>query len=121
MDDRLKALLLCRGTVGRATYARAGTALIALKYVLDGLLAAAFHRSWGYVDYWSPSSFAVGDLPAADRWFFVALLALALPFAVAGLSLTVRRLRHAALPLWLVVVFFVPFVNLVFFAPPASY
>src|SRR5436190_1608039 len=110
MRDRLKALLLCQGTVDRTTYATVGLALIALKYGLDNLLASAFDRSWGYADYWSPSSFAVGDLPTGDRWFFVALLALAVPFAIAGLSLTVRRLRHAGLALWLVVLFFAPVV-----------
>src|SRR5215213_5760453 len=86
MRDRLKALLLCQGTVDRPTYAGVGLLLIAVKYGLDKLLAAAFHRSWGYVDYWSPSKFAVGDLPAGDRRFFVALLLLAIPFAIAGLS-----------------------------------
>ena len=125
MRDRLKALLLCQGTVDRATYAVAGLVLIALKYALDNLLAAAFDRRWSYADYWSPSAYAVGDLPTGERWFFVALLALAIPFAVAGLSLTVRRLRHAGLALWLVVLFFVPVVNLLFFvvlalAPPRT-
>ncbi len=123
MSERLKALLFCQGTVAQGAYAAIGVALIALKYALDNLLAAAFHRDWGYADYWSPSAYAVGDLPASDRWFFVALLVLALPFAIAGLSLTVRRLRDAAMPLWLVVLFFVPVVNLLFFvvlalAPP---
>jgi uncharacterized membrane protein YhaH (DUF805 family) len=125
MRARLNALLLCQGTVDRTTYACAGIALIALKYGIDKLLAAAFDRSWGYGDYWSPSAFAVTDLPAGDRGFFVALALLSLPFAVAGLSLTVRRLRDAGLPLWLVVLFFAPVVNLLFFvvlalAPPRT-
>src|SRR5439155_3515396 len=47
----------------------------------------------------------------------------ALPFIWVGLALTVRRLRDAGLPLGLVLLFFVPFVNLVVFlilsvAPP---
>ncbi len=116
MRERLKALLMCRGTVGRGVYAWVGLVLIALKYGLDTLLASAFDREWGYADYWSPSSFAVGDLPSGDRAFFVALVALAVPFAITGLSLTVRRLRDAGLPLWLTVLFFVPVVNLLFFA-----
>ena len=40
---------------------------------------------------------------------------MSLPFLLVGLSLTVRRLRDAGLPLWLLPLFFVPVVNLVFF------
>jgi len=107
---------LCRGTIGRGRFAAIGCALIAMKYGLDQALAAAFDRTWSYTDYWSPSAYSLENLPASERAFFLALALLALPFAIAGLSLTVRRLRDARLPLALVVLFFVPVVNLVFFA-----
>jgi uncharacterized membrane protein YhaH (DUF805 family) len=120
-----QVMVLFRGTVGRGRFAAIGSALIALKYGLDSVLAAAFDRSWSYTDYWSPSAYSVERLPPAERWFFLALVLLALPFAIAGLSLTVRRLRDTRLPLALVVLFFVPIVNLLFFAtlcllPPAA-
>ena len=89
--------------------------LVVTKYGLDRALAATFHRSWGYLDYWVPSSYALDELPHGQRWFFFSLLALSVPFAVVGLVLTTRRLRDAGLPLWLAFLFFVPVVNLVFF------
>lgn len=92
-----------------------GTVLVLVKFGLDRLLAAAFDRRWGYADYWSPSAYAFDDLPRAQWGFYAALAGLALPFALVGLSLTLRRLRDACLPPWLVVLFFVPVVNLVFF------
>lgn len=53
-----------------------------------------------------------------------ALLALSLPFMWLGVAHTVRRLRDCQQPLWLSTLFFVPFVNLIFFPflccwPPA--
>jgi len=103
------------GTLGRAPYAAVGTAMVLVKFGLDRLLAAAFDRRWGYADYWSPSAYAFDDLPRAQWAFYAALAGLALPFALVGLSLTLRRLRDGGLPPWLVVLFFVPVVNLVFF------
>ena len=47
--------------------------------------------------------------------FYATLLATALPFIWLGVVLTVRRLRDANLPLWLVLLFFLPFINLLFF------
>ncbi len=115
--------LTWQGTIGGRAYATAGAVLIAVKYGLDRALAAAFDREWSYADYWSPSAYAIQDVPTGERGFFVALLALAIPFALLGLSLTIRRLRDAGLPIALVALFFVPVVNLVFFvvlslAPP---
>jgi Na+(H+)/acetate symporter ActP len=44
------------------------------------------------------------------------MLALALPFIWVGVVLTLRRLRAVRLPLWLIAVFFLPVINLAFFA-----
>ena len=52
-----------RGTVGRGPYAAVGVSLVAVKYVLDRLLAAAFDRTWTYLYYWSPSAYAIDALP----------------------------------------------------------
>src|SRR4051812_5825028 len=48
--------------------------------------------------------------------FSCVMFALALPFIWCGVALTLKRLRSAALPLVLVWLFFVPYLNLLFFA-----
>jgi hypothetical protein len=58
----------------------------------------------------------VMSLNPANAMFYVVLLMIAIPFIWVGVVLTLRRLRDAQLPLWLVMLFFVPFLNLVFFA-----
>jgi hypothetical protein len=104
-----------RGTISRGRYALFGGVLLGLKHNLDRVLAAVYDRSWNFLDYWVPSSLAVDELPADERRFFAAMLVLAVPFLWIGLLLTVRRLRDAGLPLWLVTLFFVPVVNVLFF------
>ncbi len=72
---------------------------------------------------WSPLSYAItgeiGGLFALDRddqFLYATMLALALPFLVVGLVLTVRRLRDAGWPIWLAAIFFAPMpINVVFF------
>ncbi len=72
------------GRVDRLPYALAGTVLAALKYGLDRALAALFDRSWTILDYWTPSAYALDKLPRRELAFFVALVALALPSALAA-------------------------------------
>ena len=103
------------GPLRRGHYAAAGTVLTVLKYALDRLLAAAFGRSWGWLDYWSPGAFPIDGVPRAELPFYLALVALAAPFLALGLWLTARRLRDAGLSLWLLVLFFVPVVNVLLF------
>jgi uncharacterized membrane protein YhaH (DUF805 family) len=112
---RLRSLLTWHGRIGRAAYAAVGTTLVVVKYGLDRLVADAFGRDWDYFDYWTPSSYALRDLPRGQWSFFAALLGLSLPFLAVGLALTSRRLRDVGLPLWLLALFFVPVVNLFFF------
>src|SRR5262245_18458145 len=42
------------------------------------------------------------------------MIVLSLPFVWIGLSMTLRRLRSAAMPLWLGFLFFIPVLNIVF-------
>ena len=112
---------LCRwdGTVDRAAYLLIGVIGFALKHNLDRLVATfIFHRPWGIFNYWIPLTKAVRitSLPRKDAAFLASLLALALPFIWVGVVLTLRRLRAVRLPLWLIAVFFLPVVNLAFFA-----
>jgi hypothetical protein len=106
------------GMVDRAPYAIAGVVGFAIKHNLDRLVAWWFGRPWGIFNYWVPPATLLSfrTLPAGDKRFLAALLVLALPFIAAGVVLTLRRLRAIGLPGWLVMLFFVPFVNLVTFA-----
>jgi len=106
------------GTVSRSTYALVGFIGFAAKYNLDRIVARfCFHRSWGLSNYWMPLGPAVHitQLASSGAAFAATLVALALPFIWVGVSMTVRRLRDAGLPVWLACLFFVPVVNLVFF------
>jgi uncharacterized membrane protein YhaH (DUF805 family) len=106
------------GTIDRGTYALVGLLGFAIKHNLDRALASfVFHRNWGLFNYWIPLSQAVrvNSLAPTDRIFLLSMLLLSLPFIWVGVVLTLRRLRAASLPAWLVMLFFAPYVNLVFF------
>ena len=105
------------GTIDRGPFAVWGIILFVVKYNLDRIVAITFfHRPWGILNYLSPSEhFRVDSIPREQLAFYGTLLAMALPFIWVGVAMTIRRLRSADLPLWLVVLFFVPVVNLFFF------
>jgi hypothetical protein len=113
---RLKLSDLWRwdGTIGRREYLFLGVVLFLIKYNIDRFIALTFFdRSWLFFDYFNKTE------PWADvdkRAFYQALMTLALPFIWTGVVLTLRRLRSAGLALGWVVLFFVPFINLIFFA-----
>lgn len=107
------------GRIGRGPYAVIGLVGFALKHNLDRFVAMlAFHRPWGLFNYWiSPTrAVRITSLPRADQIFLATMVVMALPFIWVGVVLTLRRLRDSGLPPALVVVFFLPVVNLVFFA-----
>ncbi|MGH9773338.1 MAG: DUF805 domain-containing protein [Candidatus Acidiferrales bacterium] len=119
MRIRISDLWTWEGKIDRGRYALIGFVGFALKYNLDRLLARiAFHRSWGMLDYWIPAGTAIHitSLPATEAKFLAWMVALALPFIWVGVVLTLRRLRDVGLPVGLLVLFFVPVVNLAFFA-----
>lgn len=104
------------GTIDRGPYALVGLLAFALKHNLDRALAAMFGRPWGIFNYWIPLGrfTEIGTLTNAERTFLGVMVLASLPFIYVGVVLTLRRLRSAGLPLWMVGFFFVPFVNLVF-------
>ncbi|MBM3847278.1 MAG: DUF805 domain-containing protein [Verrucomicrobia bacterium] len=111
-----------RGVTGRLEYFFWGLGLMALKFVLDFWIARAwFGESWHLWSYfrilaesWQTSQATRGS------WMPLVLLAASIPFALAGVSLTMRRLRDAGWPLWFGAVFFVPGLNLLLFATLCS-
>jgi uncharacterized membrane protein YhaH (DUF805 family) len=111
-------LLTWRGRVPRTPYALAGLTLFGVKFAIDWSLAHfIFHRSWSLIEYLAPGQ-AIGALltDVPDRRFYIAMAAAALPFVAVGISLTIRRLRDAGLSPALVILFFLPLANLLFFA-----
>ena len=103
------------GNIGRAQYLFAGLFLFGLKFNVDRMVAAHWNEPWKLYQYWLPDPIFGSATAPSNRAFIVTLLLLALPFIFVGVVLTLKRLRSAALPLWLVILFFVPFINLVFF------
>jgi hypothetical protein len=106
------------GTVGRGTYAVVGAVAFVLKNNLDRFVAAHFfHQYWGFVNYWVPLRDVgrITQLRGHDAIFLETMLAIALPFVWLGVAMTLKRLRSAGLPLALVALFFIPFLNLLFF------
>src|SRR6185369_7581888 len=106
------------GTIGRRRYLITGLLLFALKHNIDRLLASFFHYPWGpfnYLVFYSSHGNGMFSLTTPDASFYALLVLVALPFIWIGVVLTLRRLRDAALPLWLLILFFVPLVNLIFF------
>ena len=105
-----------RGTVGRGKYVAIGLILFAVKHNIDRVIGITFDRPWPFVNYWffdEPGG--IDDAPFARWKFYGLLVAVALPFIWTGVVLTLRRLRSAGLPSWMVAFFFVPFLNLFFF------
>ncbi|MFO1518407.1 MAG: hypothetical protein U1F57_01885 [bacterium] len=118
MKLKLSDLWRSEGTIGRGPYFLIGFLGFALKHNLDRLIATFyFHKPWDLFNYYIPLGRVaqIRSLPREDAWMFFTLLVLALPFIWVGVALTLRRLRAIGWPLWLVVLFFVPFGNLLFF------
>src|SRR5262245_33959279 len=108
-----------RGTVDRGLYTVVGIVGFALKHNIDRIVATSlFGRKFTPLNYWVPpvEAIRVDRLSTSDARFLLTMVALALPFIWIGLTMTIGRLRSARLPLWLVALFFVPVVNLAFFA-----
>ena len=106
------------GRVGRAAYATVGIVGVAIKHFLDRTIATVFfgyHRE--IFNYWAPLGKAarLDHLSDTEAKFLATLLLVSIPFIWVGVAMTVKRLRDAGQPVWLVVLFFVPFVNLLFF------
>ncbi len=105
-----------RGSVGRKKYFAMGVTLFAIKHFADRLIATlVFGQPWGLFNYWVVEDEGAVNIPSAPVAFYATLLVVAMPFIWTGLVLTLRRLRDVGWPLWLVALFFVPFINLLFF------
>ena len=110
------------GEVGRRSYAIAGVSLFFLKWNLDRFLTNNFppyidfdnHRILLPLAYLLPGQ-GWNEITDENRITLLALLGFALPFIYLGVVLTIKRLRSLGWPSWLAVLFFAPFINLLFF------
>jgi len=112
-----------QGKVSRGIYALVGCIGLAIKHNLDRFIALGFGERWGLWSYWAPIErfSSIATLTANDKKFLTVLLVTALPFIWIGLTMTIKRLRDAGQPTWLSLLFFAPFINLIFFAVLAIY
>jgi uncharacterized membrane protein YhaH (DUF805 family) len=113
----ISELWLIDGTLSRKRYLGLGLLLFTIKYAIDSTVSwFIFHRSWFILDYFMPGTAldVVSNSPEL-RVYYATMMSLALPFIWCGVALTLKRLRAAELPSWLVKLFFVPVVNLLLF------
>ncbi len=96
-----------RGTIARIPYVLIGLGGLAVKIAVDAGICALIGATWRPTLYLST---IVLD-QAGDPRLAPALLAASLPFAWMGLALSIRRLRDAAAPPWLALMFMIPVLN----------
>jgi uncharacterized membrane protein YhaH (DUF805 family) len=103
-------------SVTRRAYLLTGVALMAVKVVIDNVLAyVAIGRPWSIAAYLAPSyAMKTKDLAltsAEPQWMLVAMVVLTLPFLWIGVSMSVRRAADAGLSPFVGLAFLVPVVN----------
>ena len=99
----------------RDEYVRLGVVLMLVKYAVDAVLiylwAGAIWTPWDYV--LSLASLAGAKASRFPSGLAFTLLLWTVPFIWTGVVLSVRRARDAGVPLWLIVLFFIPGANYV--------
>ena len=115
-QESWKWLFTWEGRVQRLSYFLAGTSFLAIKFLIDFLVAAHFGEKWRVWNYFLPPSdvsyFVLGN---RQPQLFAILWAIAIPFFWVGIALTLRRLRDAGLHSCWIFLFFVPLANLILF------
>lgn len=105
------------GTIDRGPYALLGVVLVIVKYEIDRIVSLALTgKSMPPWSYWVPGDVfgsVARDVDSAER--ALVMLLIALPFLWSGVVLTLRRLRSVEQPQLLVLLFFVPALNVLFF------
>lgn len=106
------------GRIDRKTYTIVGLFGFAVKRIADALIVGHFwQRHLGFFNYWAPlgQGAQLDKASESEKTFLATMLMVAAPFIWIGVSMTLRRLRDAGLPVWLVIFFFIPFLNVPFF------
>lgn len=113
----IRQLFSWSGPLTRKHYFFWGIILFAIKYNWDRLLAWEFGKKWFITDYFillDQISFL--DLNPEDQKYYLYFLLSSLPFIWFGTTLTLKRLRDTGLSSWWVLLFFIPYLNFLFFA-----
>lgn len=119
MNLRASLLWTWNRTIDRIPYLLVGALLFLVKYAIDWLIATeGFRQSWSPLNYliWpNDRVLRVFELGGPERAFSLTMLLVSLPFIWTGVILSLHRLRATGLPLGLIILFFVPLVNLLLF------
>jgi uncharacterized membrane protein YhaH (DUF805 family) len=118
MAFQFSSLWRWKGKVSRGQYAAVGLIGVAIKHFIDRMIAAAFFPEHiALFNYWAPLGKAarLSHLSNTEIKFLATLLLVSIPFICIGVAMTVKRLRDAGRPVWLVALFFVPIVNVLSF------
>jgi uncharacterized membrane protein YhaH (DUF805 family) len=113
-----KNIFSWRGTIDARSYLIWGIVLSILKFNIDRFVARKFFsRPWTIQSYLQAEIDSIYQLATNtdEATFYGSMLLIALPFTWIGVCLTVRRLRDIGLPLYLILMFFVPVINILFF------
>lgn len=109
-------IIQTKGIVSRKEYALWGLLLFFIKYNLDRLIALSYDKYWFLTDYFVQADrLGLLEIQPEDKSFYLTILLASLPFIWAGTVLTLKRLRDTDLPRGLLIFFFVPLLNLIFF------
>jgi hypothetical protein len=98
------------GTVDRLTFAASGLVAFLIKFGVDWTIANLFGQPWRLINYWHLAGAHIGTIE------LVVLLTAALPFIWFGVTMCLLRSRDAGVTPVLCVLFFVPVLNLFYFA-----
>ena len=102
------------GTIDRQPYVLIGVGLCLFKYCIDCYIASVYNRIWTPWDYLvNGSTLSTLILFSESRAFFETLFVFSIPFVAIGVTLTYARLQSADAHPMLVVLFFMPVVNLI--------
>ncbi len=103
--------------IGRKMYFAIGFGLVILKYNIDRIVSMIIaNQPVSIFDHWNAMiSFDFQHLTDQHRTFLLIMFLTSIPFIFVGVLLTVGRLKDAGLPRWMSGLFFLPFVNVLFF------
>jgi hypothetical protein len=116
---------LFQGTISRTRYFLFGISLLAVKTLLDWAIVKFVFEEPSHTYMTTLNSYYfLGDtfhsleslMLGEGQWLFnLILLVMSFPFMVAGLSLTTQRLNALKIHPWVLIFFFIPYVQLLFF------
>ncbi|MEM6807071.1 MAG: DUF805 domain-containing protein, partial [Bacteroidota bacterium] len=107
-----------KGRIKRRPFALWGLLLFFIKYNLDRLIGIAFDRDqfWFLTDYFvQVDHLSLLELSLQEKQFYLYIVLASIPFIYLGTLLSLKRLRDTGLNKALLLFFFLPFLNILFF------